>query len=133
MDHRQTNHGFARTGRTLPVQSETSIATQPSEGSLCAPALGQQDESLRSLGPRDDLQLIGRIVGHPDGQVMVAILLIRPHQSQSRKIVIVPLGSGSPSITCADDQALFPETLISAPNLFVFHSILALPLNGVHP
>ena len=74
-----------------PVQPQTAITAQPSERSLRDPALGQQDESLDTLWPRDNFQLVMSIVGQPAIQVMIVILLIRPHQSQPGKIRITQL------------------------------------------
>src|SRR5437764_14620056 len=86
MDHRQTNHGLTRTRRSLSGQPQTAITAQPSERSLRDPALGQKDESLDNLCPKDNFQLIMSIVSQQAIQVMIVILMIRTHQSQTVKI-----------------------------------------------
>ena len=56
MDHRQVNHRLAAFRQRLVVLAQTTIAAEPSKGSLDDPTLGQNAEAGDIVAAFDDLQ-----------------------------------------------------------------------------
>src|SRR3990172_7534615 len=56
MRHGQVDHRFAALGERLVVLTQSPVATQPSEGALHDPALGQHHEAGYLVAALDDLQ-----------------------------------------------------------------------------
>jgi hypothetical protein len=88
MDHRHTDHGFARLGQILVIFGESAVAAEPPKCPLHNPPLRQQEEALGPLRPFDNVQADfppGPQGPHP-GEEVPAIGLIGPDPPQAREL-----------------------------------------------
>src|SRR6516164_8639214 len=85
MNHADVNHGLTRFGGLLIVFAVPPVATEPGEGPLDDPALGQNHKSLDIHRTKDGLQEPTESALHPSGQRVATVGPIAPNHFESRE------------------------------------------------
>lgn len=83
-DHRRINKRFAAVGQSLVVAAQSSLPTEPGEGALNNPTLGQQYEALLVTKSLHDLQRPAQLTLHPFDQ-LASVTTVCPYELQATK------------------------------------------------
>src|SRR5713101_3178976 len=82
MDHRNTNHGFARGREILIISAHASIATQPRESPFHDPASVEEDKAYAFHRAFDNFQYPPTDTSHPVNQ-LARVTAVDPDQAQT--------------------------------------------------
>src|SRR5271163_4692279 len=83
MDHTYVNHRLTRLDGPFIIFAVPSIPSEPAEGALDDPTLGQQHKTNRLHGSQDRLEYPAKGLAHPFRQAAFAVRRVSPNHLQA--------------------------------------------------